>query len=124
MKKSVKTKDLVEDLEIYKQVQWLVSYSTNALVKFPKKEKFRGGVAYVIAEETYGCMRSAIEIGVRKEKFDSLSDLDIRLKYLKAIVRIAFTKRYISEKNLEVWITKLTDINNIVVGWRKKWEKP
>jgi hypothetical protein len=120
MKKAV-TKDMVEDLGLYKHMLFLLRYTLKIVKKFPKVEK--PDLVAEIKKETFDGMRLVIKIGLFDEKYHGLNELDLKCKYLKALARVAFEEKYITGKNLENWLLRLTEVNNVAVGWRKKWAK-
>ncbi len=108
----------VEDLIIYKQYVELIDYSLFILLKFPKMER------YSLCED----IRKAIYDGLfdilyayrvydKSIKLNHLIDLDVKLKYIKTLIRVAYKKKYIRYKNLNVWFKKIYHIGNLLGGW-------
>lgn len=53
----------------------------------------------------------------KKDKLKYLFDLDIKLKFIKALVRVSYKKKYISSKNYSAWSKKIYNIGNLLGGW-------
>ncbi len=108
----------VEDLLIYKQYLELIYYSTEILLKYPKRE--RDGLNIDIRKAIYEGLEDvlyAYRLYDRKDKLKYLLDLDIKLKFIKALVRISYKKKYISSKNYSAWSKKIYNIGNLLGGW-------
>jgi hypothetical protein len=115
------THDKIEDLILYRKTQALLAYTYQRLANFPKRERM--GLTMDIKNRTVGIYDLVIRVAMAKDKLPILQKLNLELKLLKGMVRLAYWNRYIKVRNLEAWATKLTEINNIVVGWGSKWEK-
>ena len=114
----------VEDLLIYKQYLELIFYTTNILIKFPKNERF--GLNVDIRKATYNGLEDilyAYRVFDRKDKLKYLYELDIKLKFIKALIRIAYRKKYISSKNYLAWSKKIFHIGNLLGGWISSCQK-
>ena len=48
-----------------------------------------------------------------------LNELDVYLKTLKVLIRVSYKNKYISSKNYSAWVKKITNINNLMLGWFK-----
>ncbi len=112
------THDRIEDLALYRYAIDLTNYMLTVLEGFPKKERF--GLTMEIKASTLRLLRDTIITGVDDDKAPTLMRLNYEMKYLKALVRVAFLKKYINEKRLEVWASKITEADKIVVGWTRR----
>lgn len=110
----------LEELKIYKQYLELIYYTENILKKYPKCERF--SLCNHIKNNTYEGLKYIIIICKevnKKNKFIYLNKLDINLKMLKVLIRISKKNKYISNKNYTAWAKKITNINNLTIGWFK-----
>jgi len=112
------THDKIEDLALYRYMVDLTNYMFTVIESFPKKERM--GLTEAVKTSTLTMMRDTIIVGVSDEKVGVLERLNYELKYLKVLVRIAFLKKYISEHRLEIWAGKITEADNVVVGWGRR----
>lgn len=113
------THDKIEDLALYKHVMDLANYMYAIIESLPENE--RSGVIEPITESTLKIMKDTVTVGVCNDKAEVLERLNYEMKYLKALIRVLFLRKYISEHKLEVWVGKITNANNVVVGWSKKY---
>lgn len=114
----------VEDLIIYKQYLELIYYTEQILKKSPKSERF--SLCTQIKNCTYDGMKNillAYKKYNKSEKLDALTNLDINLKMLKILIRMSKQNKYINNNNYCAWAKKLTNINNLMLGWFSKCAK-
>lgn len=113
----------LEELMIYKQYVELIYYTEQILKKYPKSERF--ALVNTIKNKTYQgleCIIKTHRAFDKKEKYKYLNELDVYLKTLKVLIRISYRNKYISSKNYKAWVKKITNINNLMLGWFK-WAK-
>ncbi len=114
----------VEDLIIYKQYVELIYYTEQITKKYPKSERFC--LCTQIKNCTYDGIKNiltAYKKYDKSEKLAALNNLDIDLKMLKILVRISKKNKYINNNNYCAWVKKLTNINNLMLGWFSKCAK-
>ncbi len=110
--------DGVEGLLIYKQYLDLIFYVTNLLLKYPKGE--RHGLSADVREALYDGLKDillAYRLYNKKEKIHYLNELDVQLKFIKALARISYRKKYINNRNYNAWCKKLFHLGNLLGGW-------
>ena len=110
----------IEELKIYKQYVELVYYTNQIIKKYPKSERY--DLVCDIKKTTYDGLRDVIIIYKeydKKQKIKYLNDLDVNLKLLKVLIRVSKKNKYISPKNYAAWVKKITNINNLMLGWLK-----
>lgn len=111
----------IEELNIYKQYVEMIYYTEQILKKYPKSERF--ALSNQIKNNTYEGLKmviTAYKMYDKKEKLLALNKLDINLKMLKVLIRISKRNRYISATNYAAWCKKITNINNLTLGWIAK----
>lgn len=114
----------VEELIIYKQYVELICYTEIILEKFPKKERF--ALVSTIKNNTYEGLKNIIKaykIYDKGEKLDALTNLDIDMKMLKALIRLSYKNKYISVRNYTAWSKKISNICNMLGGWIRSCQK-
>lgn len=114
----------VEDLLIYKQYVELMHYTHNILLKFPKSERF--SLVEDIKKQTFIGLELVIhsyKSYKKEDKLNYLSELDVKMKLIKVLVRISYKNKYISSKNYSAWSRKITNICNLMGGWMKSCQK-
>ncbi|MGI6329960.1 MAG: four helix bundle protein [Bacilli bacterium] len=95
----------------------MIYYAYDLLLKYPKSERF--ALVVDIKNIIYEGMRDVIKIQKELDygvKIKYLHELDVNLKLLKVFVRLSFKRKYISEKNYEVWSRHITHISNLMGG--------
>lgn len=116
-------KDL-ENLYIYKAQIDLMYYSFQIMEKFPKKERF--ALCSDIKRTLYKLLENIIlaqrEKAI-KQRIDYLLKIDVYIKTLLVMIRIAFKSKYINNNNYAAWTRKITNINNLLYGWLKSCQK-
>ena len=126
MNNKTQTKNVqgVEDLLIYKHYIELIMYTTNILIKFPKSERF--GLNVDIRKAIYDGLEDilyAYRVFDKKEKLRYLLDLDVKFKFTKTLIRVAYRKKYISSRNYSAWGKKIFHIGNLLGGWISSCQK-
>ena len=115
----------LESLMIYKQYVELIDYTLTILMKFPKSEKF--AMVVDIKKITYDGINAIIyaqKENNRSKRATILNKLDADLKILKVLIRISKKKKYINSRNYTAWSKKLTNINNLTLGWITSCQRP
>lgn len=113
----------LDELKIYKQYVEMIYYTEMILKKYPKSERF--SLVTSIKNKTYDGIECIIRIYKsyeKKDKYKYLNELDIHLKTLIILIRVSYKNKYISSKNYKAWVKKITNINNLMLGWFK-WAK-
>jgi len=111
----------IEELIIYKQYVELIYYTEQILKKYPKSERF--SLVVKIKNNTYEGLKMIIlayKEYDKASKLKALNDLDVNLKVLKVLIRISKRSKYISVNNYTAWVKKITNINNLMLGWINK----
>lgn len=116
-------KDL-ENLYIYKAQIDLMYYSFQIMEKFPKKEKF--SLCNDVKTTLYKMLENIIlaqrEKAI-KQRIDYLLKIDVYIKILLVMIRLAFKSKYINNNNYAAWTRKITNTNNLLHGWLKSCQK-
>lgn len=117
-------KDDIEQLKIYHEYLLFIMYVEDILKKFPRDNIY--SIGNQIANSTYQGLYKII-LGNRTfsntERLSILSQLDSDLKYLKALIRVSYKKKYITSKNMAAWSRKITNISVLLGGWIKSCQK-
>ena len=117
-KKKINKKDEIEGLTIYGKYLDLISYTEMILKKYPKSERF--ALATFTKNKTYEGMESiiyAFKCYDRAQKFNYLNEIDIKLKMIKVLIRVAFKNKYITVQNYRAWSNKLFHVGNLLGAW-------
>lgn len=115
----------VEKLMIYRQYMELIYYTLMILHKFPRVE--RNALNADIRRTTYEgleCLLYAYKVYDKKQKLTYLHELDIKLKFIKALVRVSYRQKYINHRNYGAWSKKLFHLGNLLGGWIVSCQKP
>ena len=110
----------MEELKIYKEYLELIYYTENILKKYPKSERF--SLVNHIKNNTYDGLKYIIlsyKDYSKKNKYLYLNKLDVNLRMLCVLIRISKRNKYINSNNYTAWIKKITNINNLLLGWFK-----
>ena len=108
----LKKNEGVEGLLIYRQYIEMIIYTTTLLLKYPKSERY--GLSADVREAIYDGLKDILHY---------LFELDVQLKFIKALARISYRKKYISNKNYSVWCKKLYNLGNLLGGWIASCQK-
>ena len=111
-------------LLIYEKINQLIAYSKNLLNKYPKSERF--DLCSDIKNSLYKTLKNVIfawKTTDTNDKIKALKQIDIEIVFLKSLVRISYSFKYITEKNFAVWSEKLSEIGRMVGGWLKTCQK-
>ena len=106
------------DLKIYSQYIELICYTNIIIKKYPKSERY--ALANDVKNTTHAGMEYIIQahkVYDKSEKLKILENLDVKLKFLKVLIRVSYKNKYISSNNYTAWCRKLTNITNLLGGW-------
>ncbi|MCI7539690.1 MAG: diversity-generating retroelement protein Avd [Veillonellaceae bacterium] len=92
-------------------------YTHEALFQFPKKERFL--LCGQIQTATDEAMQLIIRFRLKYYKKTTLEDIDIKVGFLRTLVREAHFFQYISTGKLGEWIGQLDEIGRIIGGLKK-----
>ena len=107
----------MEDLKILAKVEELNTYTHQALIQFPKYEKF---VLCAEIRQTDSNIIHAVIRGAKKyHKKTTLQDTDIEIEYLRSLIRKSFALQYINIHRYEVWMSHVNEIGKMLGGWIK-----
>lgn len=104
---------------MYANTGKLLDYTYTIVLKFPKKQRYYNGLAMDIKHETNEIMLQVIRIvsyNPYNNREQLLRELSVNLKFLAALIRVAYKKYYISDKNLDVWTRMTTRVDDLAVG--------
>lgn len=110
----------VEELMIYKQYIELIYYTNLITKKYPKSE--RHDLVADIKKATYDgleCILYSYKSYDVKHKLHYLNQLDVKLKFLKVLIRVSYKSKYINGRNYGAWSKKIANISNLMGGWMK-----
>lgn len=117
-------KDDMEQLKIYHEYLLLIMYVEDILKKFPMNNIY--SIGNQIVTSTYQGLYKIIlanKTFSNAERLSLLGQLDSDLKYLKALIRVSYKKKYISSKNMAAWSRKITNVSVLLGGWIKSCQK-
>ena len=106
----------LENLIIYKEYVEMIYYTINILINFD--DDFATDIKKITYEGLNYIINAQKEEFI-EERIIYLNRLDVTLKTLKVLVRIAYKKKYISLKNSKIWSKKITNISNLTWTWIK-----
>jgi hypothetical protein len=105
--------------QTYYQATLLLNYTYTLIEKFPKHEKL--GLMQAIRGRTEDVVELILEAASfysrDRNREQLLRTADIRIKMIAVLVEYAYNKRYITDKNLTAWASKLSDLDDAVVAW-------
>lgn len=104
---------------MYAKAGKLLSYTYTIVLKFPKKQRYYNGLAMDIKHQTHEIMLQVIRIvsyNPYNNREQLLRELSVNLKFLAMLVRVAYKKHHISDRNLDVWTRMTTDVDDLAVG--------
>ena len=96
-------------------------YTHNALMQFPKKERFL--LCVEIKNAVDETMHNIIRLRLKFFKKTTLQDIDIEVEYLRTLVREANTFGYISNGKLGEWMRSLDEAGRIIGGLVKYYKE-
>jgi hypothetical protein len=107
----------MQEFVILTKMEELDAYSHNALIQFPKYEKF------VLCAAVRQCLADIIKLvvraGKRYHKKTTLQDLDIEIEYLRALIRKAHRLNYINMHRYHVWVGHVDEVGKMTGAWIK-----
>ena len=96
------------------KLEQIMQYSHKKMEQFPKSEKYR------LCSEIKECISSALHDTIRLQKKyykkNTLQDIDIEIEYLRILVRMAYSYRYISMGALGEWMHHVDEAGSILGG--------
>jgi len=99
------------------KVEALDLYSHQAILQFPKSEKFSLGL------DIKNCINRIYRLGVaswkKYYKKTSLSELDVEVEVLRLLIRKSFKLHYINLHKYEIWTYYVNEIGKMIGGWIK-----
>ena len=113
-----------ENLLIYKKYTDLYYYVYNLLEKYPKAERF--GLTSDIKNSLNSSLKYILyaqKLYEPKEKMKYLNLLDAELVYQRFMIRVSYSKKYISPNNYKTWSYKVSEIGKMLGGWIKSCPK-
>lgn len=123
---STPTEYALKNFTLLAKIEVLALESHKVVARFPKSER------HVLAADIRQTNAELLQLVIRAAKkqleerktnlppLDTkilLTDTDVKLEYLKALVRMAFALRYINEKNFEDWSRQIAEIGKMLGGW-------
>ena len=114
-----KPKEDYVTLAIQQKVEDMILYGNQALLGFPRAERY--ALAADIRQSMYTLYRLIIAANKKYYKKTTLQDADVELAALRGFIRLAANRdlRYISMHKYEVWSKKLDEIGRMLGGWIK-----
>lgn len=114
----------LEELYLYKAHVDLMYYSYSITEKFPKKERFAlysdiKDILYKILENIIMAQK---ERNIKK-RIDYQENIDVEIKVLLVMIRLAYRNKYINSNNYGAWSRKISNVNNLLYGWKKQCQK-
>lgn len=113
----------MDELKIYQKWVDATKDAYNLLKKFPKEERFV--LAAQIREkamEIGGLILSINETWDVSAKQEMANKMDMAIKSLRALWRLALSFGYITEKNYLAICDKWIEIGKILGGWKKTFQ--
>ena len=107
----------MEDLKILAKVEELNTYTHQALIQFPKYEKFV--LCAEIRQTVSNIIHAVIRSAKKYHKKTTLQDTDIEIEYLRSLIRKSFALQYINIHRYEVWMSHVNEIGKMLGGWIK-----
>lgn len=104
---------MLENLMIYKKYVEFMYYVNTLLIKYPKSERFS------LSSDIRTNLDRGLFFVIKYNKYSDLSfleELDIILKMLLVFFRISYRSKYISRKNYESIMRKITELQKLRVG--------
>ena len=105
----------LEELKIYKEYSELLRYSYFIVNKI-KDEYLKSSILDITIK---GMNNLIYAYKSYNNKLGYLNKLDANLKILKVLVRITYKNKYLNHHNLNAWLKKITNINNLLMGFMK-----
>ena len=108
---------MAEDLKILQKIFDMMEYGYQAMIQFPKSEKF------ALVTDIKRCMDTILErcIEAQKKYFKktTLQDMDVELLKLRAYLRLSFRLGFLPMKKYEIWSERVVEIGKMLGGWIK-----
>jgi len=109
----------MEDLKILQKTEDMIYYGNQALLQFPKAERY--ALAADIKNSMYTFYRLIITANKKYYKKTTLQDADVELEVLRGFLRLAVNKnlRYLPINKYENWSIMISEIGKMLGGWIK-----
>jgi hypothetical protein len=109
----------MEELKILQKTEDMIYYGNQALLQFPKSERY--GLGADIKKAMYEFYRLIIVANKKYYKKTTLQDADVELEVLRGFLRLAANKnlRYLPMGKYENWAKMLVEIGKMLGGWIK-----
>lgn len=113
----------MEELIILEKTKEMITYGNQALLSFPKCERF--SLVVDIKRCMYEIMRLCIVANKKYYKKTTLQDLDIEIEVLRGFLAYAVSPgvQYLSIRKYEIWSKKVNELGKILGGWIKSQKK-
>lgn len=113
---------MYEDLVVQKKTEQLLYKIYPRLINFPKSEKF--SLCQRIKEAFFDIIKY-ISLGnaVKSKRKTYLQEADANLQTLKVLIKLSYTRKYISSGFFKEIDTNLTEINKLLSGYIKSAAK-
>lgn len=113
----------MEDLKIRQKIKDMIKYGNQALMQFPKSERY--ALVVDIKKAMYSMLRLCVAANKHYFKKTTLQDLDIELAVLRDFLQFASEPdvKYLPLKKYEVWAGMLDEIGRMLGSWIKATQK-
>ena len=114
-----RSRDDYVPLMIQQKVEDMILYGNQALLNFPRSERY--AMAADIKQSMYTLYRLIIAANKKYFKKTTLQDADVELAVLRGFIRLAANKelRYLPLNKYENWAKMLDEIGRMLGGWIK-----
>lgn len=107
----------IEELKILQKIFDMMEYGYQALMQYPKSEKF------ALVVDIKHCMHLILERSIEAQKKyfkkTTLQDMDVELAKLRAYLRLSHTLHFLPTKKYELWSGMVVEIGKMLGGWIK-----
>jgi hypothetical protein len=97
----------------YQLILWMLP----KIAKFPKDQRFL--LADRIEKILLDVLQLLIEAVYSKEKKDILTRVNLKLDFLRLMMRVAKDMKYVSLKGYDFFCQSLIEVGRMVGGWKK-----
>lgn len=113
---------MAEDLKILQKIFDMMEYGYQALVQYPKSEKF--ALVTDIKHSMDILLERCIEAQKKYYKKTTLQDMDVEVMKLRAYLRLSHQLGFLPMKKYEIWSGKVVEIGKMLGGWIKTVNGP
>lgn len=107
----------MQEFVILTKLEELDAYSHNALIQFPKHEKFV--LCAAIRQTLSDIIKLVVRAGKRYHKKTTFQDLDIEIEYLRCLIRKSHRLKYINIHRYDIWTNHINEIGKMAGAWIK-----